>query len=146
MTSYELRLIELCLFLRSIYLVTGESTPSYFLLGRPMAQQLFNFFPQVRLIVAARDPIRRTFSHYNMARDPVGTPGQLQRQGYTELGSKTFHEVIEEELAFLETSRLSIDSTPDEIQAVLDLLPWEGVSGLHHGPIPGFCAGCTRSR
>ncbi|MGL5080121.1 MAG: tetratricopeptide repeat protein [Microcoleaceae cyanobacterium] len=44
-------------------LITGEASPSY-MLDLKVAQQLKNFFPEIKLIVLLRNPIDRAFSQY----------------------------------------------------------------------------------
>lgn len=34
-----------------------------------------------RLLVMLRDPVKRAYSHYQMAVDPEGTPAQLKSRG-----------------------------------------------------------------
>lgn len=36
---------------------------------------------QSRLLVMLRDPVKRAYSHYQMAVDPEGTPAQLRSRG-----------------------------------------------------------------
>lgn len=41
---------------------------------------------QTRLLVMLRDPVKRAYSHYQMAVDPEGTPAQLRSRGEREEG------------------------------------------------------------
>lgn len=43
--------------------ITGEATPSY-LDCQPVAERLFSFYPDIKLIVLLRNPIDRAISHY----------------------------------------------------------------------------------
>ena len=45
--------------------ITGEATVHYFL--HPLApERIFNFLPNVKLILTLRDPVERAYSHWNM--------------------------------------------------------------------------------
>ncbi len=48
-------------------LLTGEASPNYMYFQRA-AKQLFNYFPNTKLIVVLRNPIDRVVSHYYMAK------------------------------------------------------------------------------
>lgn len=115
-------------------LISGEATPSYLLMGRVVARRLKKYCPNTRFIIATRDPVKRALSQYNMTRDPVGTPAQLQRRGFAELGGKSYSDVVEEELENLTNAGISVDTTNDEFQAYLDArVPWKSSAGEYHG-------------
>src|SRR6266702_5554974 len=48
-------------------LLAGEVTPSY-LYWEPAMERIHNYNPQIKLIVLLRNPIDRTFAHWNMER------------------------------------------------------------------------------
>jgi tetratricopeptide (TPR) repeat protein len=47
---------------QSIGFLTGEATPSYLI--SDIQQQVFEFFPQIKLIAILRNPVERAISHY----------------------------------------------------------------------------------
>ncbi|TVU53449.1 MAG: tetratricopeptide repeat protein [Arthrospira sp. PLM2.Bin9] len=56
-------LSHFCTMPKANRVMTGEATPSY-LDCQPVAERLFNFYPDIRLIVLLRNPIYRAISHY----------------------------------------------------------------------------------
>lgn len=114
-------------------LVSGEASPSYLLMGAPVAERIKRFCPHTRLIVAVRDPVKRAYSQYNMTRDPVGTPAQLEKRGRAELGSRSYEEVVTEELDQLEAAGITPDTDPQRFQAFLSQVPWTNAAGNYHG-------------
>ena len=114
-------------------LVSGEATPSYLLMGRPVAALLARHAPATQFVVAVRDPVRRAYSQYNMTRDPEGTPAQLQRRGFAQLGARSFDDVVDEELAALRAAGISPATGSDDFQAYLDGVRWRNEGGYHGG-------------
>ena len=114
-------------------LVSGEATPSYLLMGRPVAERIARHAPDARFVVAVRDPVKRAYSQYNMTRDPVGTPAQLQRRGFAELGDRSFDQVVDEELRAIRDAGITAESSNDAFQAFLDSVPWRSDGGFHGG-------------
>eukprot|EP01051_Picozoa_sp_SAG22_P021913 SAG22_NODE_5033_length_1103_cov_1.236056_1_plen_286_part_00 len=68
-------------------LITGESTPSYMLYGRPVLQRIKTLYTVARhgggggvtvvppkLLVILRDPVKRAYSHYQMTAAPTDRP------------------------------------------------------------------------
>lgn len=50
--------------------ITGEATPSYLLGGMKIAKRIAQAVsPNIRIVVALRDPTLRAFSHYQMTTD-----------------------------------------------------------------------------
>jgi hypothetical protein len=47
--------------------IAGECTPSY-LYWKPAAERIWNYNPQVKLLVLLRNPVERAFAHWNMQR------------------------------------------------------------------------------
>lgn len=47
--------------------MTGEVTPSY-LYWKPATERIWNYNPQIKLIVLLRNPVDRAFAHWNMQR------------------------------------------------------------------------------
>ena len=85
-------------------ILTGESTPSYLFhydLVIPRLQRLCPWGPYIFAIF--RNPVERAYSQYRMITSTEGTPEQLKARGASEYGSKSFGEVVEEEIAELET-------------------------------------------
>jgi len=48
-------------------LIAGEVTPSY-LYWKPSMERIWNYNPQIKLIILLRNPIERAFAHWNMQR------------------------------------------------------------------------------
>ncbi|CAM9888508.1 unnamed protein product [Ectocarpus sp. 4 AP-2014] len=93
-------------------IVTGESTPSYLLRGDLVIPRLKKVAGKTRLLVMLRDPVKRAYSHYQMAVDPEGTPAQLRSRGGGGWTSKTFEQVVEEEKAVLEKAGVGPATSP----------------------------------
>src|SRR6266567_4383721 len=47
--------------------IAGECTPSY-LYWKPAVERIWNYNPQVKLLVLLRNPVERAFAHWNMQR------------------------------------------------------------------------------
>ena len=47
--------------------IAGECTPSY-LYWKPAAERIWNYNPQIKLLVLLRNPVERAFAHWNMQR------------------------------------------------------------------------------
>jgi hypothetical protein len=47
--------------------IAGECTPSY-LYWKPAAERIWNYHPQIKLLVLLRNPVERAFAHWNMQR------------------------------------------------------------------------------
>lgn len=47
--------------------VAGESTPSY-IYWKPAMERIWNYNPQIKLVILLRSPIDRAFAHWNMQR------------------------------------------------------------------------------
>ena len=47
--------------------IAGECTPSY-LYWKPSIERIWNYNPQIKLIILLRNPIERAFAHWNMQR------------------------------------------------------------------------------
>ncbi len=47
--------------------IAGECSPSY-LYWKPAAERIWNYNPQVKLLVLLRNPVERAFAHWNMQR------------------------------------------------------------------------------
>eukprot|EP00903_Cladosiphon_okamuranus_P006863 g6684.t1 len=93
-------------------IVTGESTPSYLLRGDLVIPRLKKVAGQTRLLVMLRDPVKRAYSHYQMAIDPEGTPAQLRSRGGGGWTSKTFEQVVDEEEAVLAKAGVGPETSP----------------------------------
>ena len=102
-------------------LVTGESTPSYFLhsdivipriklLNSTNATTSKNHF-----LVMLRDPVKRAFSHYQMVIDPHGTVAQKRARG-THWLHRSFENVINEELNEFIKLEITAESTYDDFK------------------------------
>ena len=81
---------------------TGESTPSYLLHSDIVLKRMEKTIPWAKLIVMLRNPTDRAFSQYQMCIDPVGTPEQLKMRGMSSYVGKSFEEVVEEEISYLQ--------------------------------------------
>ena len=53
--------------------IAGECTPSY-LYWIPAAERIWNYNPQVKLLVLLRNPVERAFAHWNMQRFKAREP------------------------------------------------------------------------
>lgn len=84
---------------------TGESTPSYLLYGERVARHMYQLYPNMKLIVMLRDPVKRAFSHYQMTADPNGTLQQLKMR--EPVKGKSFEQVVDEDLALLADASVS---------------------------------------
>ncbi|KAJ0401542.1 hypothetical protein P43SY_007256 [Pythium insidiosum] len=80
----------------------GESTPSYLLYGEDVARRLRLLYPDMKLIVMLRDPVKRAYSHYQMTADPSGTAAQLKMR--EPVRGKSFEQLVDEDLALLEAA------------------------------------------
>lgn len=81
-------------------ILTGESTPSYLLHADLVIPRLKRVCPHLRrFVVMLRDPVDRAYSQYCMSTDTAGTPEQKELRGYSTYGSKTFLQVVTEEIA-----------------------------------------------
>jgi hypothetical protein len=84
-------------------LITGESTPSYFLhsdIVIPRIKLLNSTNATIaknHFLVMLRDPVKRAFSHYQMVIDPHGTVAQKRARG-THWLHRSFENVMNEEL------------------------------------------------
>jgi tetratricopeptide (TPR) repeat protein len=78
--------------------ITGEATPTY--ISHPLAaEQLFNLFPEVKLIVVLRNPIERTISHYFYHKKHSGESRSLEEAVTSEIAvieKMTENNLIEE--------------------------------------------------
>jgi tetratricopeptide (TPR) repeat protein len=64
--------------------ITGEATPTY--ITHPLAaEQLFNLFPEVKLIVVLRNPIERTISQYFHSKRGIGESRSLEEAVTSEI-------------------------------------------------------------
>ncbi|TMW67125.1 hypothetical protein Poli38472_012241 [Pythium oligandrum] len=88
----------------------GESTPSYLLYGERVARRMRMLYPNMKLIVMLRDPVKRAYSHFQMTADPNGTPSQLKMR--EPVRGKSFEQLVEEDLALLKAA--SVSSAPLE--------------------------------
>ncbi|GLD96784.1 hypothetical protein PINS_up005467 [Pythium insidiosum] len=88
----------------------GESTPSYLLYGESVARRLRLLYPEMKLIVMLRDPVKRAYSHYQMTADPNGTAAQLKMR--EPVRGKSFEQLVDEDLALLEAA--GVQPTPLE--------------------------------
>jgi len=93
------------------FVVAGEASPSYLLGGRKVAERLRSAFPDVRLLVVLRDPVKRAHSHFQMTRDSSGNENQMKRRGHVK--GMSFSELIEEDLQRLREHNL-LDPNLDE--------------------------------
>ena len=63
--------------------VAGEVTPSY-LYWKPAMERIWNYNPQIKLIVLLRSPADRAFAHWNMqrfkGREPLDFPDALKEE------------------------------------------------------------------
>src|SRR5438045_3359276 len=48
-------------------MIAGECTPSY-LYHKPAMERIWNYNPQIKLIILLRNPVERAFAHWNMQR------------------------------------------------------------------------------
>jgi len=91
-------------------LITGESTPSYLLHGDVVIPRVQRVCPPgIRIIVMLRNPVDRAYSQFQMSIDTKGTPEQLLLRGRASYAGKPFAQVVEEEIAELES--LGIDAS-----------------------------------
>jgi hypothetical protein len=56
--------------------IAGECTPSY-LYWKPAVERIWNYNPQIKLVILLRNPIDRTFAHWNMQRFKDREPRDL---------------------------------------------------------------------
>ncbi|OQR81181.1 hypothetical protein ACHHYP_16678 [Achlya hypogyna] len=83
--------------------LSGEATPSYLLGGSVVIERFRALLPTAKILATLRNPVDRAFSHYNMTADPVGNPEQLKNRGHHALGGKSFEQVVDEEIAELQS-------------------------------------------
>jgi len=101
-------------------IMTGESTPSYLLHADIVIPRLRRVCPHLkRFLVMLRDPVERAYSQYCMSTDPVGTPEQKELRGFSAYGTKTFLQVITEEIAVVQAAGVTPQSTWDEFSRKL---------------------------
>ena len=108
-------------------LMTGESTPSYLLHADIVIPRMVDICPWVKLIVMLRNPIDRAFSQYQMCIDPNGTPQKWKVRGSSLYLDKTFDEVIDHEIAQLDSFGISSESNFETFQKYLATVP------MNHG-------------
>lgn len=89
----------------------GDSTPSYLLHADIVIPRLKEVAPWAKLFVCLRDPVLRAYSHYQMVVDPEGTPAQLKTRGQSQWKTKSFAQVVDEELAILDSLRITSNTT-----------------------------------
>lgn len=97
-------------------IICGDSTPSYLLHSDVVLPRMSQIAPWAKLFVCLRDPVLRAFSHYQMVVDSQGTPAQLATRGRSHWVDKSFAQVVDEELAVME----SLNITPDTPYAEFD--------------------------
>lgn len=56
-------------------------------------------YPNMKLLVMLRDPVKRAFSHYQMTADATGSPAQLRMRAAVK--GKSFEDVVDDDLALL---------------------------------------------
>lgn len=97
--------------------MTGEASPNYVMGGLRTAQRVFDAFPDMKLIVILRNPIKRALSHYYFA---------LKR------GAKyrTFEEVISIDIKRFEKKIKKVDNITN-----MDLFSGAVLSGLYVYPL-----------
>lgn len=89
-------------------LMTGESTPSYLLHGTLVIPRLLRMCPWMpKIMIILRNPVDRAYSQYRMTTDTNGTAEQLEMRGYSTYGHKSFDEVVDEEVAYLQSKGVS---------------------------------------
>ncbi|TYZ59716.1 hypothetical protein PybrP1_011121 [[Pythium] brassicae (nom. inval.)] len=96
----------------------GESTPSYLLYGEPVARRIKALYPDMKLLVMLRDPVKRAYSHYQMTADTSGSAAQLRMREAVK--GKAFEQVVDEDLALLRAAGVSPASLLDGDDAALD--------------------------
>lgn len=80
-----------------IPLASGEASPSYLIYGE-VPERMKRVAPHAKFLVLVRDPVERAYSHYNMTRDPVGSPFVKKIRGTHVLGDRTFEDVVDEDM------------------------------------------------
>ncbi|MCB9758958.1 MAG: sulfotransferase [Alphaproteobacteria bacterium] len=110
-------------------LLTGESTPSYLLLGHRVIPRIRRLRPDARLIIALRDPVERAWSQYRMTVDPEGTDRQRALRGAAGWGQRSFAELVDEAAQELEAAGVTPRTPPAAFLALWDAR----VGDIHHG-------------
>jgi len=75
--------------------------------------------PWACLIVMLRNPVDRAFSQFQMVSDTTGTAEQLQVRGRSAYTGKTFEQIVDEEIAFIEQAGITATSSVKEFQEKL---------------------------
>lgn len=99
-------------------LLTGEATPSYMLGGSRIIERMQHVIPHCRKVLAIlRNPVDRAYSHYCMTADTDGTPEQLRNRGHHHLRSRTFEQIVDDELEELSSLGVHPDMDFDDFDA-----------------------------
>ena len=99
------------------YSFTGEATPSYLLGGVEVLRRLKSAVPHAKILVILRDPVERSWSHYQMTTHVEDvSKDQLRRRG--SVAGKSFTEVIQEDINCLKNCLVDAEATiPSEFEA-----------------------------
>lgn len=127
--EYYLNFFEKEVLKKHPSLTSGESTPSYLLHSDIVIPRLALVCPWIKLIVMLRNPVDRAYSQYQMSIDTNGTPEQLELRGMSAFRGKTFAEIVDHDLTFLESSGIGPETAAEEFQRVV-LQP---IQDMKHG-------------
>ncbi|KAL4109441.1 hypothetical protein PRIC1_001141 [Phytophthora ramorum] len=109
---YEDTFLERKILYRFPSLMSGEATPSYMLGGKVVIDRMKQVIPHCRKILAImRNPVERAYSHYSMTADTEGSEEQLRNRGHHHLKSRSFEQLIDDEIE--ELSKLGVHPDMD---------------------------------
>jgi hypothetical protein len=117
-------------------LLTGESTPSYLLHSDVVIPRIKLVVPWVRMLVILRDPVDRAFSQYQMCVSTEGTDEQKRVRGMSSYVSKSFTQVVREEIQAVTDAGLTPTSSMREYREAIKDLP------MGHGGHSLILRGC----